>query len=109
MDELEKSLRYVPTYQVVEKIRKEEKRIAREKLAVEKDKTKSAQEKAKEAQNETKAEREQRKKAEQEKEQILTSAISFLLEKQIEPAQIAKILDISSQKLSSIIKKITNH
>jgi len=42
MDELEKSLKYVPTYLVIEQIRKEEKRIAKEKLAIERDKTKSA-------------------------------------------------------------------
>lgn len=32
MDELEKSLKYVPTYQVIEQIRKEEQRIARDKI-----------------------------------------------------------------------------
>lgn len=37
MDELEKSLKYVPTYQVVEQIRKEEKKISREKIKVERE------------------------------------------------------------------------
>lgn len=37
MDELEQSLKYVPTYQIIESIRKEEKLIAKEKLAVEKE------------------------------------------------------------------------
>ena len=46
MQELEQSLKYVPTYQVAERIRKEEKKIAREKLAIEKNKTKTAEEKA---------------------------------------------------------------
>lgn len=48
MEELEQSLKYVPPYQVVERIRKEEKQIAKEQLAVEKGKTKTAQQKARE-------------------------------------------------------------
>ncbi|MCX8618016.1 hypothetical protein J3U42_06390 [Gilliamella sp. B2923] len=47
MDELEQSLKYVPTYQVVERIRKEEKLIAKEKLAVANDKIKAEKEKKK--------------------------------------------------------------
>ena len=35
MDDLEKSLTYVPTYQVVEQIRKEEKKIARDAITTE--------------------------------------------------------------------------
>lgn len=35
MDDLEKSLKYVPTYQVVEQIRKEEKKIARDAITTE--------------------------------------------------------------------------
>ena len=41
MEELEQSLKYVPTFQVIERIRKEEKQIAKEKLAVERSKTKA--------------------------------------------------------------------
>ena len=60
MDDLEKSLKYVPTYQVVEQIRKKEQKIAEEKLVIEKDKAKSVREKAR-------IERDQRKKSEKEK------------------------------------------
>ena len=84
MDELEKSLKYVPTYQVVEQIRKEEKKIAREKLALEKDKT---------------------KRAEQEKERVLLSAANFLLEKKLDITQIAKILEVTPLQIEKIIKK----
>ena len=48
MDELEQSLKYVPTYQVVERIRKEEKLIAKEKLVVANDKIKAEKDKTKE-------------------------------------------------------------
>ncbi|WP_246173972.1 JAB domain-containing protein [Paraburkholderia hayleyella] len=41
MDELKKSLKYVPTYQILEQVRAEEKKITREKLALEKSKTKT--------------------------------------------------------------------
>ena len=59
MDELEQSLKYVPTYQVVERIRKEEKLIAKEKLVVANDKVKVAEENAKIAKLAEKKEREQ--------------------------------------------------
>ena len=91
MDELEQSLKYVPTYQVVERIRKEEKQIAKEKLAVEKDKTKTAQQKAK-------AEKERREKLE------LTTAIA-LRDKGVSIEDIAKIMDISVRKVSKILGK----
>ncbi|MEI7222896.1 JAB domain-containing protein, partial [Pectobacterium carotovorum] len=76
MDKLEVSLKYVPTYQIIDQIRKEEKKIAREKLALEKDKTKAAR-------DATKSEREK-------KEKILLSAINFLQEKQMAADEIAK-------------------
>jgi DNA repair protein RadC len=81
MAELEQSLKYVPTYQVVERIRKQEKQIAKEKLAVERDKTKTAQQKAK-------AEKARREKAESEKKIL----INALLEKGVSIENIAKIL-----------------
>lgn len=59
MDELEQSLKYVPTHQVIERIRKEEKLIAKEKLAVANDKVKVAEENAKIAKLAEKKEREQ--------------------------------------------------
>ena len=93
MDELEQSLKYVPTYQVVERIRKEEKQVAKEKLAVEKDKTKTAQQKAK-------AEKERREKLE------LATAIA-LRGKGVSIEDIAKIMDISVKKVKTIVNKVT--
>ena len=91
--ELEQSLKYVPTYQVIEQIRKEEKKIAKEKLALEKDKTKTAQEKVR-------LEREQRKQLEQQ----LVSAVNFLKEKEISMDKIAEILDITPKEIQRILK-----
>lgn len=87
MDELEKSLKYVPTYQVVEQIRKEERRIARDKLALEKDKTKVAKDKSKEL------------------EQQIIAAVHFLKCKEIPIEQIAKILNITVKDIQNILKK----
>jgi len=94
MDELEKSLRYVPTYQVIEQIRKEEKAIAKEAILTEKQKTLTAKQLAK-------TEREQRQKS----EKLLFSAINFLLEKEIAVEQIAVILNITSKDVQRILKK----
>ncbi|WP_294827601.1 JAB domain-containing protein [uncultured Gilliamella sp.] len=88
MDELEQSLKYVPTYQVIERIRKEEKLIAKEKLAVEKDKTKT--------------EKARREKAETEKKIL----INALLDKGVSVEDIAKILGITKTKVEKIITKI---
>lgn len=96
MEELEQSLKYVPTYQVVERIRKQEKQIAKEKLAVERDKTKTAQQKAK-------AEQARREEAEQK----IASAIQFLSEKEIPTEQIASILDIEVKEVKKVIKNKT--
>lgn len=84
MEELEKSLKYVPTYQVVEQIRKEEKTIAREKLALEKDKTK--------------AEKERREKLE-------LAMIKTLLEKDVSIEDIAKIMEVTPKQVESILNK----
>ncbi|OCG71232.1 hypothetical protein A9G41_03555 [Gilliamella sp. Nev5-1] len=92
MAELEQSLKYVPTYQVVERIRKQEKQIAKEKLAVERDKTKTAQQKAK-------AEKARREKAESEKKIL----INALLEKGVSIENIAKILGITVRAVKGII------
>lgn len=80
MDELEKSLKYVPTYQVVEQIREEEKAIAKEALKVEK---------------------EHRKKLEQQ----LASAVYFLVDKAIPNEQIAEILGVTLKEVEKILKK----
>lgn len=80
MDELEKSLKYVPTYQVVEQIREEEKAIAKEAL---------------------KTEKEQRKKVEQQ----LASAVYFLVDKAIPTEQIAEILGVTLKDVERILKK----
>ena len=91
MDELEQSLKYVPTYQVVERIRKEEKLIAKEKLAVEKDKTKTAQQKAKEI----------KEKADFEKKVL----INVLLDKDVLIEDIAKILGITVKAVERVLGK----
>lgn len=81
IEELEKSIKYVPSYQLVEKIRKEEKAIAKDAIKVVKD------------------------AHAQEKEKILTAAVCFLLEQQLGTEQIAKILDITSKDIENILKK----
>ncbi|KES18752.1 DNA repair protein [Gilliamella apicola SCGC AB-598-I20] len=75
MDELEKSLKYVPTYQVIEQIRKEEQRIARDKTKTVKD------------------------KANAEKKVL----INALLEKQVSIESIAKILEVTPKQVCKII------
>lgn len=87
MDELEQSLKYVPTYQVVERIRKEEKQIAKEKLAVERDKTKT--------------EKARREKAESEKKIL----INALLKKGVSVDDIAKILGITVKAVERVVGK----
>lgn len=86
MDELEKSLKYVPTYQVIEQIRKEEKKIARDAVRAANNRTKAAKEKAKEL------------------ELQLIAAVNFLKEKDISIEQIAQILNISLVKVQRIIE-----
>lgn len=93
MDELEQSLRYVPTYKVAEQIRKQEKAIAKQALQSEKDKTKTAKEQARAAKDAEKVAKEQTKR--------LTN---ILLEKGIDLDNIAKILEITSKQLDKIIK-----
>ncbi|MFD1261646.1 JAB domain-containing protein [Entomomonas asaccharolytica] len=92
MDELEKSLKYVPTYQVVEQIRKEEKKIAREKLALEKDKTKAAKEDAK------------IKKERLEKLQLIM--VKTLLDKGVSTENIAKIMEVTPKTIEKIISNL---
>ena len=89
MDELEKSLKYVPTYQVVEQIRKEEKQIAKEKV-------KSANDKAKTAKEETKIERKRREKLE-------STIVTILLDKGVSIEDIAKTMEITPQDVRKII------
>lgn len=88
MDELEKSLKYVPTYQVVEQIRKEEKQIAKEKLDLEK--------------NKTKAEKERREKLE-----LVT--VKALLDKNVSIEDIAKIMEITPKAVNKVINKINSN
>ncbi len=89
MDELEKSLKYVPTYQVIEQIRKEEKQIAKEKV-------KSANDKAKTAKEETKIERKRREKLE-------STMVTILLDKGVSIEDIAKTMEITPQDVRKII------
>lgn len=92
MSELEKSLKYVPTYLVVEQIRKEEKKIAKEKLALERDKIKTANEKARIEKDKAKAAKEQSK-----------ALASALLNKGVDLETIAKIMEITPKALERII------
>lgn len=83
----------MPTYQIIEQIRKEEKRIARKKLGLEKGKTKAAREA-------TKTEREQKPKEQRAEKK---SMINFLLEKDISVERIAKILDMTPKAVEKTI------
>lgn len=84
MDDLEKSLTYVPTYQVVEQIRQEEKKIARDKVKLANDKTK--------------IERERREKLE-------FAMVSTLIDKNVSIEDIAKIMKITIREVEKIINK----
>lgn len=84
MTELNQSIKYVPTYQLIEKIRKEEKAIAREAV---------------------KTERDLRKKSEQEKEKIMFSAANFLFKKGMNIEQAAKILEVTPEAIEKITSK----
>lgn len=87
MDELEKSLKYVPTYQVIEQIRKEEKAIAR-------DAVKTAKDIAKAAKNETKKERQQKE-----------ALVIALWEKDVSTEQIAIIMDTTPKLVEKIVSR----
>ena len=87
MDDLEKSLTYVPTYQVVEQIRKEEKAIAR-------DVVKTAKDLAKAAKNETKKERQQKE-----------ALVLALWQKEVSIEQIAIIMDTTPRLVENIVNK----
>ncbi|MFZ1181628.1 MAG: hypothetical protein WAN92_09045 [Herbaspirillum sp.] len=83
MTELEASLKYVPTYQIVEKIRKEEKAIAEEAMTI-----------AKEALKAAKAAK-----------QALSRSIKFLADKNMTAKEIANILKIPPEEVEKAIKK----
>ncbi|QIQ22183.1 JAB domain-containing protein [Zophobihabitans entericus] len=87
MDELELSLRFVPTYQVVDQIRKEEKKIAREKLAI--------------ANSKIKLEKERREKLE-------LAMATALLDKGIDIDTIAKIMEVTPKQIQTIYNRINN-
>ncbi|MCO6517936.1 JAB domain-containing protein [Snodgrassella sp.] len=82
MEELEQSLKYVPPYQVVERIRKEEKQIAKEQLAVEKNKTRAEKEK---------------------REKLIRATVTALLDKGVPIEDITKILEITPKVVERII------
>jgi len=90
MAELEKSLKYVPTYQVIEQIRKEEKAIAQ-------DAVKTAKDIAKAAKNETKKERQQKE-----------ALVIALWEKDVSIEQIAIIMDTTPKLVEKIVSKTKN-
>ncbi len=113
MDMLEKSLKYVPTYQIVEQIRQEEQTIAREKLEIEriktklaKDKTKSAQEKTKEARELAKAEREAKLIEKDRREKLEKTMANTLLQKGVEINNIAKIMEITPKQVKKLLGKV---
>ncbi|PIT53777.1 JAB domain-containing protein [Snodgrassella communis] len=84
MEELEQSLKYVPPYQVVERIRKEEKQIAKEQLAVEKGKTRAEKEK---------------------REKLMRATVTALLDKGVPIEDIAKILEITPKAMERLVNK----
>lgn len=84
MEELEKSLKYVPTYQIIEEVRAQERRIAKEALLFE--------------QYKTKQERAQRRKS----ERVLVRALT---EQGVSAENIAKILDVTPKAIEKIINK----
>lgn len=94
MQELEQSLKYVPTYQKIERVRLEEKQIAQEKLAAANDKIKTAQQKVK-------AEKERREKLELEKKVL----INALLKSGASIEDIAKILEMTVRQIKGILAK----
>lgn len=98
MDELEQSLKYVTTYQVVERIRKEEKQIAKEKLVVANNKVKVAEEKVKIPKLAEKKEREQKR----EQKRVISSSPN---KKEVSVEQIAIIMEIDIKDDQNILKK----
>ena len=78
MKELEQSIKYVPTYSLIERVRKEEKAIAKEVV---------------------KTERERRQKSEQDKKILIMT----LLERKVSIEDIAKILDTTPKAVEKII------
>ncbi len=80
MEKLENSNQYIPTYQLIEKIRKEEKIIREDAIKVE-------------------------KTLRTEAESKLNSVINYLLEKEMTFEQIAKILNITPAEVQKISKK----
>lgn len=80
MDELEKSIKFVPTYQLIEQVRKEEKIIRDEAVKVEKDLRKEIQEQR-------------------------NNAINYLLEKNMTVEQISEVLNIPLKEVKAVSKK----
>lgn len=99
MDKLEKSIKYVPTYKVIEQIRKEERKITREKLAIANNKIKAEKDKTKLAREKAKTEKERRKKLEY-------NMIITLFEKDISITDIAKIMGITTKKIEKVIVEL---
>jgi len=105
MDELEKSLKYVPTYQVVEKIRKQEQLIAKQALAQERDKTKAARNETKDAKEKARLEREHRRIEKERREKLELAMVTTLLEKDVSIENIAKIMEITPTAVKKILSK----
>jgi DNA repair protein RadC len=90
MTELEASLKYVPTYKIVEKVRKEEKAIADEAFQI--------------AQEALEAEKIALKAAKAAK-QALSRSIKFLADKNMTAKEIANILKIPPEEVEKAINK----
>lgn len=89
MTDLENSLKYVPTYQIAEQIRQQEKLIAKQKIAVEKNKTKAA------------------KAAEKRAKGQATLLALALMNKGVEHASIAKLLNIKVTQVAKLLNQPT--
>jgi len=80
MDELEKSIKYVPTYQLIEKIRKEERTVRDEAVKVE-------------------------KTLRLEAEGRLTNAVHYLNEKEMSIEQIGEVLNLTNKEVQRFLKR----
>lgn len=100
MAQLSLSIKYIPPYELVAKIRKEEREIAKKAVSLAKEIAR------KERLGRKKAEEEniEKEKMLQHKNKLLLSAVHFLLERELSAEHIAAILDISLDEVYSLIK-----
>ncbi|MBP9642440.1 MAG: JAB domain-containing protein [Budvicia sp.] len=77
MDELEASVKYAPTYQLIDKSRQEEKAVAKKEIKI----------------------------ANNKADNILSASVNFLTEKDISVKQIAEILGVTIKEVNRILNK----